>query len=422
MLLIIYVLFFSSKTASYIVTGYSIIFFTVLYIAKRNSQEFTPAFYIVSLITMILLFLLSRVHLSIMEDYIKAISKQSDSLEKEVVDRTRELRVSKEYAQLLFRDSPCAIYSVDKEYRIVDFNKKAEEITGYTKEEVIGRELNLFTEDLLIDEKVSREYRIRAKNDIEKVIERYNALLKDKDGSIIGEIETFIDITNWKDLEEFKTDIERIIRHDLKTPLNSIIGFPKMMLTDDSLSDEYKEYLMIILSAGQNMLNLINASLNMYKIEEGSYQYNLVETNVIFILKQISTELREIRIRKKCTIEIQINGKQAGPESILNIKTEKSLFYMILTNIIKNALEASPKGEIVLIDIIDRENLIISVHNKGVIPEDIRDRFFEKYVTSGKKHGNGLGTYSAKLMSNAIEADLYFESDDQNGTTVYLTI
>ena len=341
---------------------------------------------------------------------------------KEKQEILKEFKKAKEYSETLFNDSPIAIYSIDKNGIIVDFNKMAEKITGFNREEIIGRDFSIVNEKPKRKNIQAEEYTIRTKDNKEKIIERYNAILKDKEGKVVGEIKSFIDITSWKELEDFKSDIERIIRHDLKTPLNSIIGFPKMMLTDESLSDEYKEYLMIILSAGQNMLNLINASLNMYKLEEGSYQLEMKKTNVISTLKQISNELREIRNRKNCKIDISLNDIPIGDINELHIETEKSLFYMIMTNIIKNALEASPKGENVQVEIKEGERLTISVHNLGIIPHQIQEKFFEKYITLGKSSGNGLGTYSAKLMANAIKADLYFETNEKNGTTLFLKL
>ncbi len=245
---------------------------------------------------------------------------------------------------------------------------------------------------------------------------------KDEIGELADAFDFFINkVQAWRELEDFKTDIEGIIRHDLKTPLNSIIGFPPMMLTDDTLSHTNKEYLKIILTSGQNMMNLINASLNLYKLEEGNYQFNLVETDILAILRQINIEMRDISNRKENTIQFHLMGEQIDSDSSLIIKTEKSFLYMILTNIIKNALEASPPGENVTVNINRDENLLISVHNKGGIPEEIRERFFKKYVTLNKKHGNGLGTYSAKLMAIAIDADLYFKTSEEDGTTLYLS-
>lgn len=344
--------------------------------------------------------------------------------EQELKSSLEELQLEKEYSDALFHKSPIAIYAVDKDCKVVNFNQKAEEITGYKKEELIGNDFNMYIDDLTRGNKgsVGKEFVIRTKDGREKVIEKYSSLLYDDKGEISGDIESFIDITNWKELQEFKSDMERIIRHDLKTPLNSIIGFPKLMLTDESLSEEYREYLMIILLAGQNMLNLINASLNLYKLEQGTYQFSLEKVEVITVLRQIRRLIKDDCQRKNCTIEFELNNSPLARDFVLELKTEKSFLFMILLNLIKNAVEASPKGEKILISIYNEGTIKINIHNKGAVPQEIRDRFFDKNITFGKKHGNGLGTYSAKLMANAIKAELTFETGEEEGTTLFLTL
>jgi len=334
----------------------------------------------------------------------------------------RELKKAKEYSDTLFNDSPIAIYSVDKDNRVVNFNKKAEEITGYSRRELIGREFKIFSKYISDSSLIGSEYKIITRNNREKIIEKYSTVLYDTSGEKAGSIESFIDISDWKELQGFKEDIEKIIHHDLKTPLNSIIGFPKLMLTDESISDEYREYLMIILLAGQNMLNLINASLDMYKLEEGTYQYNFENTDIVLILKQTKIILRDILKKKDCSIELLLNNQPVEKDSKIEVNTEKSLLNMILINLIKNAIEASPDNEIITIKLKTGDHLEVSIHNKGMIPEEIRNRFFEKNVTMGKKSGNGLGTYSAKLMANAINADLDFSTGEAEGTTLLLTM
>ncbi|MBB6481696.1 PAS domain-containing protein [Spirochaeta isovalerica] len=340
----------------------------------------------------------------------------------EMKKKENQLREAKEYSEILFNNSPIAIYSVDKEGKIVDFNQQAEEITGFKKEEVIGRHLDLVREELLSETVLASEFKITTRDNEEKIIERYSSELCDFNGSAIGEVNSFIDITEWKRLEEYKSDIERIIRHDLKTPLNSIIGFPKLMLTDENLSDEYREYLMIIFLAGQNMLNLINASLNLYRLEQGSYNFSMEKIELITILKQIRKTLRDECSRKKNNIRIELNSGPLERDYEIDLMTEKSFIFMILLNLAKNAVEASPIGEDVIISIKKGDQLEISIHNKGAVPESVREHFFEKNYTYGKKHGNGLGTYSAKLMANALGADLTFTTDDTEGTTLFLKL
>ena len=65
---------------------------------------------------------------------------------------------------------------------------------------------------------------------------------------------------------------------------------------------------------------------------------------------------------------------------------------------------------------------IVTIHNQGAIPEDIRDRFFDKYSTSGKKQGTGLGTYSARLLTEVQNGRIEFESSEEAGTTLKVSM
>jgi K+-sensing histidine kinase KdpD len=65
---------------------------------------------------------------------------------------------------------------------------------------------------------------------------------------------------------------------------------------------------------------------------------------------------------------------------------------------------------------------MIRIYNQGAVPEHIRDRFFEKYVTSGKKRGIGLGTYSAKLMAETQHGSVAMATSEQDGTTVTIQL
>ena len=88
-------------------------------------------------------------------------------------------------------------------------------------------------------------------------------------------------------------------------------------------------------------------------------------------------------------------------------------------NLITNAIEASSKDRQVEVSITSGHGCDIAIRNAGVIPMQIRDRFFGKYVTFGKNGGTGLGAYSARRMievqGGSVEADV---SDEQGTTTI----
>lgn len=72
------------------------------------------------------------------------------------------------------------------------------------------------------------------------------------------------------------------------------------------------------------------------------------------------------------------------------------------------------------VKIFDLSPLRIVVKNKGAVPKEIRDRFFDKFVTMGKPGGTGIGTYSAKLLIQAQEGSIELNVSDEDNTTAII--
>jgi len=139
-----------------------------------------------------------------------------ENLNKEIADRKRveeSLKQAKENLELIYRVVPSAIFTVDTKKRITSWNNKATELTGYTFEETIGKECDLFTlepfchkcglyADGVKKPVVGKECSIKRKNGQVRIISKNVDLLKNKNGKIIGKIESFEDITERKQAEE----------------------------------------------------------------------------------------------------------------------------------------------------------------------------------------------------------------------------
>jgi len=95
----------------------------------------------------------------------------------------------------------------------------------------------------------------------------------------------------------------------------------------------------------------------------------------------------------------------------------------MLANLIKNAVEASPEGADVSVRPEAKDGkVVVRIHNKGAVPEAIRDSFFQKYASLGKASGTGLGTYSARLMARVQDGDVAMQTSDEHGTTLIVTL
>lgn len=219
-----------------------------------------------------------------------------------------------------------------------------------------------------------------------------------------------------------RDEVERIARHDLKTPLNAVLSAPQVVIQEGGLSESQVEVLRMVEESAYRILEIVNSSLDLYKMETGAYQLHPVPVDLLNMLNQIRGETLGLIQAKGLRIEISLQGKPAGAGDEFLVSGEEMLCYSMLANLMKNAVEASPEGGIVTVSMSGSYHRMVSIHNSGAVPEEIRDRFFEKYVTCGKESGTGLGTYSASLIARTLGGDIRFESSEPIGTTVYVDL
>lgn len=211
-----------------------------------------------------------------------------------------------------------------------------------------------------------------------------------------------------------REDVERIVQHDLKTPLNAIMGYPQLLRLTDNLTEKQKGYLDGIESSGRNLLNMINLTLDLYKMESGTYKVKTENVELSQICKGITEENGLSLKSKGLVVDTLINGKRAVDGDQFILQGESLLFYSMLSNLFKNAIEASPENERITIAMEDGKNKTVSIHNRGSVPADIRDTFFEKYVTTGKVDGTGLGTYSAGMIAETMGGQISLDTSVEN--------
>lgn len=230
------------------------------------------------------------------------------------------------------------------------------------------------------------------------------------------------DISDKKELERLKGDVELIMRHDLKTPLNGIIGLPGLLLMDENLTDEQIHLIKVIEDSGKNMLHMIDMSLDMFKMETGKYEYHPRQVDILSIARQVISHSGSKLSARKISVELFINEESVSDDSRLIVWGEERLIYSLFSGLLTNAIEASPLGGPVSIKFAESDPAVIVVSNKGVVPQQIRDSFFEKYVTVGKSSGTGLGTYSARLMAETMGYDIRMEAfDSKDETCIIIT-
>ncbi len=352
-------------------------------------------------------------------------------LERQVALQAQELQELSERLQITIDGMQAGVILVESETRkVVHANRMALDMIGASKDEVVGKQSFKFVCFSNQDNYSIVEDNLKANN--------YECVLNTKDGrgvSVLKSVsrvkidnkehlvESFVDISQQKKLATLREDVDRIMRHDLKTPLNGIIGLPDIMLMDEGLSSTHREYLEHIKSSGYKLLNMINVSLDLYKMEAGTYEYNPSSNDLIAPILSVLSDLMERVVSKKLTVTFYLDEQEVTDSVQFKILCEELLLYTMLSNLLINAFDASPSGERVSIKIQRlSDEFVLSIHNQGVIPEQIRESFFEKYVTVGKIGGTGFGTYFARLIVETMGGTIQFTTSEEEGTTIFATI
>ncbi len=201
-----------------------------------------------------------------------------------------------------------------------------------------------------------------------------------------------------------RQDMEHITGHDVKNPLSSVLMQLTLLLDDPQLADQFKEPLRQIRHSTQMALGLVSQGTDLLKMENGTYQLQAEPVAIEPLLKQVQADLAE-PIQQK---HLQLTSKLFVKNPL--VMGEEQLCYFIFSNLLKNAIEAAPARSEVVISIEElQDSVAIRFYNEGAVPEAIRDSLFDKYVTSGKTEGTGLGSYSARMMTLVQNGDIGFK-------------
>jgi len=230
------------------------------------------------------------------------------------------------------------------------------------------------------------------------------------------------DISVRKHAEQLQAHIEGVIQHDLRSPACNAVNVATLLLEAAGLSDQQRQLLALLNNAGRQMLDTLDRSLDMHKIESGQYQEKPKIFNCLPVILEIVQNLRNAPQHRHTHMQVLLNGAPLPPNASFPCSGQVELLRASLFNLMKNAVEATPKGGVMGVNLISaKKGCRIEIRNPGVVPVPIRDRFFDKFSTAGKSYGTGLGTYSAKKMVEAQGGTLEMHTSDASNETV-LTI
>jgi len=212
-----------------------------------------------------------------------------------------------------------------------------------------------------------------------------------------------------------REEAETTTRHDIKGALAGVVGMVHSLAEDPTMDARHAGQLRLVEQTAQQAIDIVNLSGQMYKIESGTFQLRAVPVNVGDILHHIVDVARTAFFDKRLTIEVDTDTP-IGTE-LPQALGETVLCYSLFQNLLKNACEAAPPRTRVSVALHDQNPLRVVISNQGAVPEETRNCFFDKFATSGKKGGSGIGTYSARVLARAQQGDIEMATSDRDNTT-----
>ncbi len=215
--------------------------------------------------------------------------------------------------------------------------------------------------------------------------------------------------------------------HELRTPLNAIIGFTDF-IRSETLGPirpaEYAEYVEDVNASGKHLLNVINAILDMSKIEANRLELNEEEIDPADLCRSVSRMLRETAKRRGIEIRISV------PDDVPDLLADPQFMRQILLNLLTNALKFSDAGQTVRLSVEqNREGgLVFTVEDEGIgIAEEDIARVLEPFgqaenALTRTREGTGLGLPLCKALAEAHGGRLVLESVLGKGTTVRIVL
>ncbi len=213
--------------------------------------------------------------------------------------------------------------------------------------------------------------------------------------------------------------------HDIRTPMNAIVGFAALLARDAGEPDKVREYTKKITSSSQHLLGLINDILDISKIEAGKTTLNLSDESMVDLVENIDSIIRPQMKAKGHNFEV--HSRDLKHEHVV---MDKLRLNQILLNLLSNAVKYTPEGGHVTLTVqelpqfakqLAHFRFIITDNGYGMTPEYV-EKIFQAFTreedsVTNKIQGTGLGMAITKNLLDLMGGKITVESEKGKGST-----
>ncbi|MFW5912813.1 MAG: PAS domain S-box protein [Candidatus Hadarchaeota archaeon] len=334
----------------------------------------------------------------------------------------KKVRELNRFRERIIQDANIWINVLDNDANVKVWNKAAEEISGYSEEEVVGHDQVwkwLYPDEEYgreIAEKVSNIFQgdevesyetiIRCKDGKEKVISWASHPLEDDEGGVIGSVAIGRDITERKKSEERKDFLNTLLRQDLGSKCRTIRGYLQLLEEEVDVTDEQREYLEKAMKAGREADEILGLARKLPEIEETDW---IGEKDIVKVLNQATDDISRVAEREGVKIE------KTYPDTISKVEGDYSLS-ILFSQIVLTRIQTS-ECDTIKLDARERdEDVLVRIEDNGEqLPEDIASMFSGEPYTGETTGVGGVRYYIVRQIAEHNNAEIDVKDSDLGG-------
>ena len=279
------------------------------------------------------------------------------------------------------------------------------------------------------------EHRLKRKDGRLTWVDAKADMILDDQGRPVRMLGALQDITHRKQVEEdlvgardaaeaanrAKSEFLAIMSHEIRTPLNGVMGMVQAMGRDE-LSAPQKDRLSVIEQSAVALLNLLNAILDIAKIESGRFELEIGEVDLARIVETTRMAYSALAEERDTTLKVDI-----APEAAGLYRGDPGRVSQILNNLVANGLKFTSGGQVNLTITRPGEALVIVVADTGIGFSANGSSLFEKFVQADASvtrefGGTGLGLAIVKDLAERMDGTVHAESRPGAGATFTITL
>jgi PAS domain S-box-containing protein len=335
----------------------------------------------------------------------------------------QRVALEKERSFAILANIADGIVAVDREGKVVLWNAAAEQITGVPADDALARTpVQVLQRTLESESGTPQGDRLvpimRGREEV--LLSVTEAVMRDPAGAVAGRIFAFRDISADRLVEQMKSDFVSTVSHELRTPLTSIYGFAETLLRRDVMfgDEERLTFLGYIASESQRLTGIVDALLNVARLDTGDLQVNLLPTDVGDVVGQVVRSAEETSANgHRFVVDL--------PTEPLAAHADPDKLRQVFSILLDNALKYSPAGGTVTVGAErKRETVEVSVADEGIgIPQADQDQIFRKFYRGADAEsrvgagGTGLGLFIARGLVTAMGGRIWVDSREGEGST-----